>query len=316
MSQSWEDDKVSYQRYGLAENPYQTDPKQVLQCHSMRKDRERFVSVHPLVDERKLVRDMRGALIQKKGVFYAIVGTSGSGRTVAARRIFTLSNGLRAAQARRNNKSTPKVVYCEQADKNLDARQVCRGILLKCAGIIDDREDTTFEAAVTGLRQDLNQLWSQYTIMDLADVARRFLKRVYNLDGTLNWLIEDVPTAEVFRGVRQLFEDTQAVVVCTIRTEQSAIVLGLLEDSEIAADYRLELDKLSAEKAVTLAKTQWRTRRANGEMPFHEKGLLTTFQKMPRTVGKSLGTLSFALESKLTSYPGDSVWPADTGLGF
>jgi hypothetical protein len=227
-----------------------------------------------------------------------------------------LFNGLRAAPARKAHLQVPQVAYYERNDQNLDARQVCRGILLKCAGIVG-KLDTNFEKTpVAELRQDLNQLWAQYTIEDLADIAQRFLHGVYNLNGGLNCLIEDVPTAEVFRGIRQLFEETQAAVVCTIRTEKSAAVLGLPEESEMPADHRLELDKLSADKALKLAQTQWRIYRANGGMPFNESGLLTAFQRMPRTVGKSLGTLSFMLKSKLANYPGDSVWPTDRGLGF
>ena len=305
---------MNYGRYGLGENPYCA---KVLECHKNPADSRRFLPIHPSVDERRLVDSMRDAIQNHTPVFYVVVGTSGSGRTAVAGRILRLYQGLREARARREKQQPPKTAAFEREnDGNIDARQVGRGILRRLGDRVADLGTDFEDNPVAALHEGLAKLQPDYSIDDLASLAMKFSRRVYKLDGCLACLIENVPNAEVLRALRRIFKETEAVVVCTVKSEQTKEVLDPLGKDELADRLKIELDKLTPEKAFALASFRWKAWKGRGAMPFHSAGLLNAFSKPLRTVGKSLGTLRYMIDTKLINYPGNSVWPEDTGLGF
>jgi hypothetical protein len=288
-----------------------------LRCHLNRADSQRFLSLHPAFDEKKVVAHIREAVSARKPVFYVVVGTSGSGRTVTSGRILQLYYGLREQQAKRDGNAAPKVTaYERKNDGNLDARQVARGILKELADEVAELGTDFEDTPVAALKDGIAKLRADFTIDDLASVARGFSRGVFKLNGSMTCVIENVPTTEIFRAVRKTFERTDAAVVCTIKAEQSGSVLGALDPGELSADLRVELDKLTPQKSFELARLRWRIWKGSGNLPFDSSGLLAAFIKRQRTVGKSLGSLGFMLDSKLSNYGGTGCWPSDSGLGF
>ena len=293
---------MDYNRYGLEDNPYEGEVLGV-------EDTDRFAPIHP-IDEADLAKRLKTAIQKRRLAVFVVTGTSGSGRTATAHHIMGLHKTLHAGQ----DPASSIAFYERLHDGNVDPRQVAREVL---GGLGDEvkRLGAYFkDTPAAELRAGLAGLGANYTTGDLQSLARDFSDAVHNRHATYACSVENVPSVEVFTGIRAMFEKSQGLLVFTVIGEQRKAVLGSLQAEQIGHEYLL--DNLTDDGACELARQRWQKANARPPLPFEMTGLRKAFHDKPRTVGKSLKTLSYMIDSKLANYPGATFHPDDPGLGF
>lgn len=291
---------MEYHRYGLKENPFEGDVISI-------GNKDQFESVH-LIDEDSLKIHLAVAIEKKRLASFVVTGTSGSGRTAFARHIMTLYMELRAAL-------NFNVAHYERPhDGNVDSRQVSRDILKGLSDKVKRLGANLRDGPVEELREEIRKLKIDYTIQDLQSLATDFAIGVHDLHSTFALSVEDIPNAEVFKGIRLTLDEAEGLLIRTINHEQREAVLGGLKPQEVG--YEIRLDNLADDRACELARQRWTKWNAKPPVPFDMDGLKKTFHDKPRTVGKSLKTLAFLIDSKLANHNGNTLHPQDPGLSF
>jgi hypothetical protein len=294
---------MDYIRYGVKENPYNFGALEIGEMSS-------FEPVHSIEDE-ALETSLSAAIAKGTLAPYVVTGTSGSGRTVVSRFMMYLFGKLFAKGSPRLR----RVAHFERPhDGNVNGRQVARDVLNGLADEVKSLGAGFKDGPVKYLRGEMRELPSDYSVQDLQSIARDFSAQVHAMNASFTCSVENVPNVDVFRAVRNTFAKSAGLLVCTIVAEQRDAVLGTLKSEEIGEE--IVLNNLVGDRTWMLAAGRWEKLHATPPLPFDAQGLKNAFHDHARTVGKSLQTLSFMINSKLATYPGKGCHPGDEGLKF
>ena len=294
---------MNYKRYGLNGNPYHLGEFQIgyVNC---------FEQVHP-IDEKALEASISEAMAKGIPLSYVITGISGSGRTALARYLVSVYDKLMARDVLPTNRIAH---YQRDHDGNGSGRQVAREVLKGLAGKVKLLGADLKDGPVKDILEGMKGLSADYSAQDLQDMAGDFSAHVHGLGASFTCLVEDVPNVEVFRTVRSMLANSKGLLVCTLVTEQRQAVLATLKSEQIGQE--IVLANLRDYRTCVLAEGRWEKCSATPPLPFDVDGLKNAFHDNARTVGRSLETLAFMIDSKLATYPGASLHPDDTGLLF
>jgi hypothetical protein len=294
---------MEYNRYGVNENPYQLGVLPI-------GDTSCFEPVHS-IEKKALESALSSAVTKRTLASYVITGTSGSGRTAVAHYIMSLYAELLASDPQHPRRIAH---YERKHDGNVNGRQVARDILKGLADEVKSLGADLKDGPVKSFRDEMKDLGADYSVQDLQSIANDFSADVHSLDASFTCSVENVPNLEVFRAIRHTFAKSKGLLLCTIVAEQREAILGTLKAEEIGEE--IVLGNLADDRTCVLANNRWEKSQANRPIPFESDGLKNAFHDYPRTVGRSLQTLAFMINSKLASYPGASVHPGDVGLRF
>jgi len=126
-------------------------------------------------------------------------------------------------------------------------------------------------------------------------------------------ILENVGSRELLTSAYTIFENTSAILVCTVTdAERERVAKEFLDSHPDVID--VQLQPLLPGAAWKLLENRWTQGKAIFPLPLDSAHLQESFERPLRTIGRALELLSGMFEMKLANCGEGDVWPKDPAL--